>query len=139
MAKTKEEIKQEFEDARATFEDTRAKFKDGIKEINEEQKRKTEERKRKVEEKKNKEREEYAKTKKVNYWSTTCWETMSQKKLKRINTLSKCFGIFCLAFGLLFLFGVGDKTSILLIIIGLYLLYFDPRRYNNSSKKNKKH
>ncbi|EPZ61697.1 hypothetical protein [Paraclostridium sordellii] len=118
MAKTKEEIKQEFEDARATFEDTRAKFKDSIKD---------------------KEREEYAKTKKVNYWSTTCWETMSQKKLKRINTLLKCFGIFALAFGLLFLFGVGDKTSILLIVIGLYLLYFDPRRYSNSSKKNKKH
>lgn len=107
-------------------------YKDGFKQVKEEQKRKTEE-------KFNKEREEYAKTKKVNYCSPTCWETMSEKKLKRINIFSKIFGIFGLAFGLLIFFGAGDKTSILLIVLSLYFLYFDPRRFTNSYKSNKKH
>lgn len=129
--KSMEEVKEEFKK-------TKSLYKNGIKEINADYKMKTQERKRKLEEKHNKEREEYAKTKKVNYWSPTCWETMSDKKLKRINTLLKCFGIFGLAFGLLIFFGIGDKTSIFLIAISLYFLYFDPRRFTSSYKNNKK-
>lgn len=130
MHKTKDEIKKELND-------DNIQLKEGIKKINEEYKMKAQERNRKIEEKRNKEREEYAKTKKVNYWSPTCWETMSDKKLKRINTFSKCFGAFCLAFGLLFFFGTEDKTSIFIIVLSLYFLYFDPRRFTNSNKKGK--
>lgn len=74
MHKNKDEIKKEFNDANI-------QLKEDIKKINEDYKMKAQERKRKIEEKRNKEREEYAKTKKVNYWSPTCWETMSDKKL----------------------------------------------------------
>ncbi len=131
MHKSKDEIKKELNDANA-------QLKDGIKKINEDYKMKAQERKRKVEEKRNKEREEYAKTKKVNYWSPTCWETMSDKKLKRVNTFSKCLGIFCLVFGLFIFFGAGDKTSIFIIVLSLYFLYFDPRRFANPNKNGKK-
>lgn len=127
--KNKDEIKKELNDAKV-------QFKDGIEKINEDYRRKSQERKRKIEEKRNKEREEYAKTKKVNYWSPTCWETMSDKKLKRINTLLKCFGSIFLAFGLLLFFGTGDKLCILVIVISLYFLYFDPRRFANPPKNN---
>lgn len=129
MHKSKDEIKKELKEANANF-------KYGIKEINEEYRIKNQERKMKIEDKKNKEREEYARTKKVNYCSPTCWETMSPKKLKKINTLLKSFGIFLLAFGLLMYFGTGDKVSLLVIAIALYFLYFDPRRFANSSKKS---
>lgn len=124
MSKNKDEIKKEFSDVKNLY-------KDGFKQIREEQKRKTEE-------KFNKEREEYAKTKKVNYCSPTCWETMSQKKLKKINSFLTYFGIFFIAFGLLFLFGSDDKlVSIFIILVGLYFLYFDPRRFTSSYKKDK--
>ena len=132
MHKSKDEIKKELNDANI-------QLREGIKKINEDYKMKAQERNRKIEEKRNKEREEYAKTKKVNYWSPTCWETMSDKKLKRINTFSKCFGTFSLVFGLLFFFGTGDKTSIFIIVLSLYFLYFDPRRFANSNKNGKKH
>lgn len=132
MHKSKDEIKKELNDANI-------QLREGIKKINEDYKMKAQERNRKIEEKRNKEREEYAKTKKVNYWSPTCWETMSDKKLKRINTFSKCFGTFCLVLGLLFFFGTGDKTSIFIIVLSLYFLYFDPRRFANSNKNGKKH
>lgn len=132
MHKNKDEIKKEFNDANI-------QLKEDIKKINEDYKMKAHERKRKIEEKRNKEREEYAKTKKVNYWSPTCWETMSDKKLKIVNTFSKSLGIFCLVFGLLIFFGAGDKASIFIIVLSLYFLYFDPRRFANSSKNNKKH
>lgn len=124
MSKNKDEIKKEFSDVKNLY-------KDGFKQIREEQKRKTEE-------KFNKEREEYAKTKKVNYCSPTCWETMSQKKLKKINSFLTYLGIFFIAFGLLFLFGSDDKlVSIFIILVGLYFLYFDPRRFTSSYKKDK--
>lgn len=63
---------------------------------------------------------------------------MSDKKLKRINTLLKCFGAIFLAFDLLLFFGTGDNVCILVIVISLYFLYFDPRRFANPSKNNKK-
>ncbi|MBC8632865.1 hypothetical protein H8697_14405 [[Eubacterium] tenue] len=132
MAKDRDEIKKEFNYAKEQFRDVKSLYKEGFKQVKEDQKRKTEE-------KYNKEREEYAKTKKVNYFSPTCWETMSHEKLKKINIFITCFGIFSIAFGLLFLFGTGDKVSIFIILAGLYFLYFDPRRFTSSYKNNKKH
>jgi len=124
MNKSKDEIKKEFSDVKNLY-------KDGFKQIREEQKRKTEE-------KYNKEREEYARTKKVNYCSPTSWETMSPKKLKKINSLLTYLGIFFIAIGSLFLFATDDKLiSIFIILVGLYCLFFDPRKFTSSDKKDK--
>lgn len=124
MNKSKDEIKKEFNDVKNLY-------KDGFKQIREEQKRKTEE-------KFNKEREEYAKTKKVNYCSPTCWETMNQKKLKKTNSFLTYFGIFFIAIGSLFLFATDENLlSIFIILVGLYCLFFDPRKFTSSDKKDK--
>ncbi|GAA0702976.1 hypothetical protein GCM10008904_09760 [Paraclostridium ghonii] len=128
MSKSKEEIKKELNDAKA-------QLKDGIEKVNKDYKINSQERKRKTEEKKNKEREEYAKTKKVNYCSNTAWETMNSKKLKIINILLKCLGGVFFAFGLIILFGAGEMSGILVTAIGLYFLFFDPRKFSDSSKK----
>ncbi|MEG1408847.1 MAG: hypothetical protein RSD36_03305 [Terrisporobacter sp.] len=120
MHKNNDDIKKELNESKNLYKED---FKDVI-----------ENQKQKTENEYNKEREEYAKNKKINYCSPTCWETMSDKKLKKINTLLNCFGGFCLAFGLLIYFGAGDKTSIFLIALSLYFLYFDPRKFSSKRK-----
>lgn len=128
MSKNKAEIKEEFNDAKT-------QLKEGIEKVNKDYKMNVQERKRKVKEKKDREREEYAKTKKVNYCSDTAWETMSSKKLKIINILLKCLGVVFLSFGLILLFSAGEMSGILILAIGLYFLWFNPRNFSDPSKK----
>ena len=74
----------------------------------------------------------------MNYCSPTSWETMSPKKLKKINSLLTYLGIFFIAIGSLFLFATDDKLiSIFIILVGLYCLFFDPRKFTSSDKKDK--
>ena len=71
----------------------------------------------------------------MNYCSPTCWETMSQKKLKKINSFLTYLGIFFIAIGSLFLFATDDKLlSIFIILVGLYCLFFNPRRFTSDKK-----
>lgn len=123
MAKTKEEMKQELNDAKIYL-------KEGIERINEEQRIKKEERIKNA--------EKNAQTKKVNYFNRSAWDTMSKKTLKRFNIFLRLTGILCLIGGLLAFFVAGDKLGLISGILGLYFTLLDVRRFTSSYKNEKK-
>lgn len=123
MAKTKEEMKQELNDAKIYL-------KEGIEIINEEQRIKKEERINNI--------EKNAQAEKVNYCNRSAWDTMSEKTLKRFNLFFRCTGIFCLISGLLVFFVAGDKLGLIPGILGLYFTLLDVRRFTSSYKNEKK-
>ncbi|WP_061994256.1 hypothetical protein [Clostridium sp. ATCC 25772] len=123
MAKTKEEMKQELNDAKIYL-------KEGIERINEEQKIKKEEKIKNV--------EKNAQTGKVNYFHRSAWDTMSEKTLKIFNVFFRCIGIFCLTGGLIVFFAAGDKVGLIPGILGLYFTLLDVRKFTSSYKTEKK-
>lgn len=123
MAKTKDEMKQELNDAKIYL-------KEGIEKINEDQKIKKEERINNI--------EKNAQTKKVNYCNRSAWDTMSEKTLKRFNIFFKFTGIFCITSGLLVFFAAGDKLGLIMSVIGLFFALLDVRRFTSSYKNEKK-
>ncbi|GAA0092898.1 hypothetical protein UT300009_29270 [Paraclostridium bifermentans] len=123
MSKTKEEMKQELNDASVYL-------KEGIERINEEQRRKKEEKINNI--------EKNTQTKKVNYCNRSAWDTMSEKTIKIFNIFFRFTGIFCLTGGLLVFFAAGDKLGLIMGVVGLYFVLLDVRRFTSSYKNEKK-